>query len=425
MAAAAIFVRRARSAGRIFREVHGQTGSITAAVLYVARLAASKMLRQLRRRDRRGTQRRHTIQQVRATRADLPADIPLVAVLVSGGLGDYLVIARFLRDLDAECGPLAFDIFASNPDQARWVFGALKAVIACRDEISYEIDHSEYNLVLRANLVVTVERPYLALQGVRERPALRSSAEHIERAAVRLKPLIDQYPHWANFLAQTFVYENRNRTDSLHGMAGIGYGGDAFPIQVDDAAVARYGLRRGNYITLHNGFDPQFFVQNGRATKCYPHFGMVVRLLKRRFPELPIVQLGTTTSDPVPEADLNLIGATSLKEASGLVANALLHIDNEGGLVHLARCLGVPSCVVFGPTPADFFGYAGNINISPSFCGGCWWVSRTWMDKCPRGFDVPRCMSELDPGLVADTIGKFLDATPSAMREVPVFRAAD
>ena len=130
--------------------------------------------------------------------------------------------------------------------------------------------------------------------------------------------------------------------------------------------------------------------------------------LRQKWPELRFVQIGVTTSQPLEEVDLNLINRTSLKDAAGLISGALLHIDNEGGLVHLARCLGVDSCVVFGPTPSNYFGYGDNINIDPTFCGGCWWNNETCMDQCPRGFETARCMTDQSPGSVADAIDRHL-----------------
>jgi ADP-heptose:LPS heptosyltransferase len=79
--------------------------------------------------------------------------------------------------------------------------------------------------------------------------------------------------------------------------------------------------------------------------------------------------------------------------------------------VHLARCYGVTSCVVFGPTPSDYFGYPGNINVDPAFCGGCWWIEETWMDRCPRRFPEARCLTEQDPGTVAARVRAWLAAS--------------
>jgi hypothetical protein len=65
--------------------------------------------------------------------------------------------------------------------------------------------------------------------------------------------------------------------------------------------------------------------------------------------------------------------------------------------VHIARTLGVKSCVIFGPTSIDYFAYPDNINIRPTLCGGCWWINSTWMDACPRGFEMAPCMSTQKP----------------------------
>lgn len=150
-------------------------------------------------------------------------------------------------------------------------------------------------------------------------------------------------------------------------------------------------------MTVHNGFDTNFVIAGQRATKCYPHFAEVATGLKAARPDLIVVQIGTTTSDPMPGVDLNLIGQTSLREVAGLLRATALHLDNEGGLVHLAACYGRRSLVVFGPTPSDYFGYPHNINVDPVRCGGCWWIDELWMDRCPRGMAQPECMFTQPP----------------------------
>jgi ADP-heptose:LPS heptosyltransferase len=169
-----------------------------------------------------------------------------------------------------------------------------------------------------------------------------------------------------------------------------------------------HDLSRRPYITINNGYDSNVVVSHQRATKCYPHFGTVINRLRQIRNDIAFVQVGTHTSEAIPEVDLNLIGRTSLAEVAGLIRGAVLHLDNEGGLVHLARCVGTKSCVVFGPTSSRYFGYPGNINIDPSFCGGCWWVNETWMNHCPRGFDTARCMTQQSPVAVADAVARFL-----------------
>ncbi len=49
--------------------------------------------------------------------------------------------------------------------------------------------------------------------------------------------------------------------------------------------------------------------------------------------------------------------------------------------------------------------------IDPGFCGGCWWITQSWMNQCPRDFDTARCMTEQPPEAVAGAILRELAAT--------------
>jgi hypothetical protein len=82
---------------------------------------------------------------------------------------------------------------------------------------------------------------------------------------------------------------------------------------------------------------------------------------------------------------------------AGLLRATSLHLDDEGGLVHLAACYGRRSLVVYGPTPSSYFGYPQNINVDPERCGGCWWIDELWMDRCPLGMAQPERMFTQPP----------------------------
>jgi ADP-heptose:LPS heptosyltransferase len=51
-----------------------------------------------------------------------------------------------------------------------------------------------------------------------------------------------------------------------------------------------------------------------------------------------------------------------------------MHIDDEGGLVHMATALGTKCAVLFGPTPVGIFGYEQNINICADTCKECFGI---------------------------------------------------
>jgi hypothetical protein len=394
---------RLKTALRQFQEMHERTGSVWQATRFFVRFVAAKtplLLRQAVQTTRRGS----VLSDIDAARAAVGQDTPFLGLRVSGGLGDYLTIARFVRDLSRSGGGFTFDIYCTDPVRAKWVFSGVPGLRSCYDDILFDAAMAKYDLAAWIGQFVIFFEDVAQWDRLRARPDLAQAAKNAIRYRPKIELFIKNHPQLDGFLAQKAIYSNASRANYLHHIAGIPYGGDRFDIDLDHDAPLRHALRPGSYITVHNGFDPGFVVTAQRATKCYPHFGEVITLLKQHHPGLPIVQIGAGTSDRIDEADFHLLGKTSLREAAGLVKNARLHIDNEGGLVHLASCVGVTSCVVFGPTPSAYFGYTSNINIDPSFCGGCWWINQSWMNQCPRDFPTARCMTEQDPANVANAI---------------------
>jgi FkbM family methyltransferase len=339
--------------------------------------------------------------EVAEVRSGPLADRPYLALVISGGLGDFLVIARFVRDLTAQVGDIVFDVFSPKPELARWAFTNVPGFTAAYNDIMFSDVVSEYDVGMRINQFVFVYRDHIRWRAIRNHERLVKAIKATLEFRPQIDVFIDRHPFLDNALARTAVFDNATREQYLHKIAGIPYRGAQLPVPVDESVVARLGLRHGEYVTVHNGFDTGFVISGRRATKCYPHFGAVVARLKVEFPHLQFVQIGSVTSESIAECDLILLDQTSLQEVAGLITGAVLHLDNEGGLVHLAACVGTRSAVVFGPTPSDYFGYPQNINIDPPVCGNCWWITRTWMDVCVKGYDGPLCMTEQSPEVVA------------------------
>jgi ADP-heptose:LPS heptosyltransferase len=134
----------------------------------------------------------------------------------------------------------------------------------------------------------------------------------------------------------------------------------------------------------------------------------LAELVRSRFRGIQIIRIGGSTNSDLKNADLNLVNETSLPEVTSLIKNSVLHIDHEGGLVHIAACLGTHCCVLFGPTSPTYFGYSENINVGPATCGDCYWINRTWMNSCPRGLAVPACLDQLPPETVLAAIEPYL-----------------
>lgn len=153
------------------------------------------------------------------------------------------------------------------------------------------------------------------------------------------------------------------------------------------------------YITIHDGFDVTKELKITRSTKNWDllHWAWLVREIKKSYPKLMVVQLGSKSSRIIPGCDLHMLGE-QWSESMSVLSGSALHIDGESGLVHAANLFGVKSIVMFGPTNPEFFGYDDNINMKPKICGGCWWISDdSWLSKCPVGYTVPICMQSIDP----------------------------
>ncbi|MBR5162824.1 MAG: hypothetical protein IKW79_02235, partial [Schwartzia sp.] len=92
-----------------------------------------------------------------------------------------------------------------------------------------------------------------------------------------------------------------------------------------------------------------------------------------------------------------------------VLRNAVLHVDIEGGLVHLATQLGTKCAVLFGPTPVTFFGYPQNINIVSPRCAGCHGLYED-LNHCAKEQAEPECMRSITPEMVMEAIAKYMRA---------------
>lgn len=95
-------------------------------------------------------------QDIARNRADLTSDEPYLAFVLTGGLGDYVVIARFIRDLAADVGQIKFDVFSPNPVLANWAFSRIPGFNCAYYDMLFEHIKPEYDLSLRINQFVLV-----------------------------------------------------------------------------------------------------------------------------------------------------------------------------------------------------------------------------------------------------------------------------
>jgi Glycosyltransferase family 9 (heptosyltransferase) len=173
------------------------------------------------------------------------------------------------------------------------------------------------------------------------------------------------------------------------------------------------GLLIKPYVTVHHGFDLKFLPIKTRETDykstkniSLEQWRQIVSLLRKEGVE--VIQLGIVEEEKIEGVTRYLNGQLSLEEAGLLIKHGLCHIDTEGGLVHLAHAVHTRCVVLFGPTPTEFFGYPQNINLEPTGCKACWFVTKTWLIECPRHTSGPECMSGHSPSAVADAAKRII-----------------
>lgn len=399
MASMSKLVARLHRLATMTRAAYTETGSVRHAAAFATRFVRAKaplLLLHIRQSWPGASAPRR-----RARQASQASGQPLVAVKMGGGVGDHLVVARFLRDLLASAEPCQVFLYANAPERAAWLCDTLPGYQAAYADSLFELDAPAYDLALTANSLAAVY-PTRITAALRAAPRLLAVRATLWRHQQPLTAYLTHHPRLDNGLARYAVVTGHTRRDFLHACAGLPYGGDLYPITQTPHSVM--SVRGRPYITIHNGFDQHFIISGQTATKCYPHFEAVVAGLKRVFPDILVVQIGVHTSERLPSADVDALNQTTLREAADLIAGAVLHIDNEGGFVHLARALGVQSAVVYGPTPSAYFGYPGNIALDPPVCGDCWWLTESWMSRCLRGHERPPCLADQPPEVVTARI---------------------
>lgn len=178
-----------------------------------------------------------------------------------------------------------------------------------------------------------------------------------------------------------------------------------------EQVLDRFGID-SPFITIQRGMNPK--VKSEEGPKLWPveSFEKLIALLHEKFPQYKIVQLGESEErcKQLAGIDISLIGQTDWDDVKVLLSEAAFHIDGECGMVHLRKALHAgPSVVLFGPTPVDFFGYDGNINITANACSHwCVELTNDWEYHCPN-VNENACMLSITPEMVITEMEKYLE----------------
>lgn len=211
---------------------------------------------------------------------------------------------------------------------------------------------------------------------------------------------------------ETICGRKRYEQPDVYGFLGLSarYG---FELKTNKDAPERFGLTADKYITVHRGTEARNYTNDSTKLWTVDGYNAIFRYLSAEFPEYLLVCVGAEyeKNEDLIFDGINLIGKTSLPELAIIVGNARLHIDTEGGLVHLRHVVSEkPSVVLFGPTSEEFFGYEENENIRSSSCPyPCEWMREDWSRECIREDKRRVCMENIRVESVQAAIKRVLE----------------
>lgn len=339
-----------------------------------------------------------------------------VAFRLNGNLGSILIRLNFVKQFVSLCNRNEIEVT---------VFGHPKAVInqALCSHLDF-IDHiknytdckkeywTDYDLLIDIDTFPTI---------------LHINKKMLEKKAPVYIPIIETwqkykinhikwYENFSDFRPQIYtlaIMQGKNCINNADIDNKLGLTKDFnYTIKCADTEniTQKYKLKK-RYITINRG--SYTIAGQSEGTRVWPisHYNTLISLIKRKYPEIQIIQIGESPECILMEGiDLNLCGKTTLEELKILLRDAFLHIDGEGGMVHLRKAVGGGvSVVLFGSTPKEYFGYKDNINLNVQVCPeSCCELHKEWLHKCLLSGGEAVCLQKLTPDKVFKEISSFI-----------------
>ena len=162
------------------QDIYRQAGFAPAA-LYVLRYVVVKiplLLHHIVQRQKYGSLAKKISRQ-RARES--PLSCPLIAIKVTGGIGDYIVATRFLRDLRNSCEDFVFDVYASACPNATWVFSSLDGCRGVYVDSLFDSVSEQYDVSLWVSQFVILYNSRLATGVLQKYPRLLHAITALKR----------------------------------------------------------------------------------------------------------------------------------------------------------------------------------------------------------------------------------------------------
>lgn len=336
-----------------------------------------------------------------------------IVYLLSGGVGDIVnwavYIKKFSEKLDCK-----YNITLATTQPTQIIQDLLHNQSFIANIISYkDCDIHDYDLVIEFN----AHLPKIVYSNTKK---VEKLSKFLQNFIKILEEFEKKHPTLTNgdttFYQQHYcLITNTNRMTvmDIDNMLDLQLN-DGINLHITDNSrkiLQQYELNNAPFITIQRGIDIKS--QSQENVKVWPlsHYNELISLLKSQYPNVKIVQLGSSRCTQLENIDINLIGKTTFSECMALLDASALHIDCECGMTHVRHFLSQkPSVVLFGPTSVSTRGHPENINLRANVCN-CelceWLIGGDWQCKCIKtGTNFAPCMHAITPQMVIDAIKK-------------------
>lgn len=336
-------------------------------------------------------------------------DILYISFYPTGGFGDYIISSKLLDEI-SQIVPCKIDVYCENV-----TFG--KAVYEGREKVEIFPINTFYSQMWKYDLALKVEHfIHIEKQNANKIAKINSifmdKLNKLGHGYRTYYPDVEQQWFRENIHFRRCEIKGINRWTELshEGIFKIEDQKTWIPMREEyKKRLQELGLNEKKYITLNRGADSM-----GRSkmqTKVWPleHYNDFVVLFKNQYPDIEIVQVGASGNAKIRGVDKYILGE-SLEVTKWILKGSILHLDCEGGLVHLATQLDTKCAVVFGPTPKHFYEYPQNINMVYEGCNNCMGTHPEWAFECYKGLSEPECMYKVTPEIVMKNIKSYMDS---------------
>ncbi len=333
-----------------------------------------------------------------------------VLLHLRGGLGDCAALWVCVRALRKQLPNAVFHYVTDSPHAAHLlVVPDEKNMILPAGRVPYRRAYD-----MACELCISFKTVYVNRERVKKLapdfiPTLETSLTRQQELSFFLNDnyLLD------DALGRFLYHQKASRLEGVRYLSGLDFDvheTGTLPDVILKKDVTKYGLKTP-YITVHSGINASFNIGMQTPLKCWStgNWENFLKLFKQKFPHIQLVQLGGKNSPRFANADVCLLGQTTVEELPAILNGSILHIDGESGLAQLTRWLPTKAVVLFGPTAPELFALAKNRNLVNNACGHCLWLHGAgWHIRCALGFAACKHMLAHTPQEVLTAAEKEL-----------------